>query len=256
MATLDRGDGISKLGIDLGFSVLEFPPYERTIRAEVYGQYVARSGFGIYGALPLASSFGAADETQDPEPPDLLPNNATALGNFEVGALFVATKSRQLSFVFRGGVALPTASSGRDASATLLSATYPRLTDVALASDAWYLRLGFSPLIYVDKVFFRADIGFDIGFDDDDGTGDENELFRLNVGAGVDLGPAALGIELVNLATLDDFGDDEDFLHTLAVTLRFMGKQLQPFLSVGAPIDDSRRENVKLFIAGGIQIVP
>lgn len=256
MATLDRGDGITKLGIDLGFTVLDFPAYESALRAEIYGQYVTRSGFGIYGAVPLARSFGAANEMEDPEPPDLLPNNATAVGNFEAGILFVATKSPRLSFVFRGGLALPTASSGRDASATLLSATYPRLTDVALASDAWYLRLGVSPLVYVDRVFFRADLGLDIGFDDDDGTGDENELLRLNVGVGVDLGAAAVGLELVNLATLDDFGDGEEFLHTLAITLRFMGKQLQPFLSVGAPIDDSRRDQVKLFIAGGIQIVP
>lgn len=256
MATLDRGDGITKIGIDLGFTVLEFPAYESALRAEVYGQYVTRSGFGIYGALPLARSFGGATEAEDPEPPDLLPNNASAVGNFEVGALYVVTRSPRLSFVFRGGLALPTASSGRDASATLFSATFPRLTDVALASDAWYLRLGFSPLIYVDKLFFRADIGLDIGFDDDDGTGDENELLRLNVGAGVDLGPVALGVELVNLATLDDFGDGEEFLHSLAVTLRFMGKELQPFLAVGAPIDDSRRETVKLFFAAGIQIVP
>lgn len=35
-----------------------------------------------------------------------------------------------------------------------------------------------------------------------------------------------------------------------------MGKELQPFLSVGAPSDDSRRESVKLFLAAGIQIVP
>lgn len=256
MATLDRGDGISKIGIDLGFTSLEFPVYDSALRVEVYGQYVTRSGFGIYGALPFARSFGAATEAEDPEPPDLLPNNASAVGNFEVGALYVVTKSPRLSFVFRGGLALPTASSGRDASATLLSATYPRLTDVALASDAWYLRLGFSPLIYVDKLFFRADLGLDIGFDDSDGTGDENELIRINVGGGIDLGPVALGVELVNLATLDDFGDGEEFIHTLAVTLRFMGKDLQPFLSVGAPIDDSRRERVNLFLAAGIQIVP
>lgn len=254
MATLDRGDGISKIGIDLGFTFLEFPPYESAFRAEVYGQYITRSGFGIYGMLPLASSFGAADETEDPEPPDLLPNDATALGNVEVGALFVSTVSPRLSFVFRGGLALPTATSGRDAAATLLYGNFPRLTDLALASDAWYLRLGVSPLIYADKLFFRADVGFDIGFDDDDG--DANELFRFNVGAGVDLGAVALGLELVNLATLDDFGGDEDFIHTLSLTVRFMGESLQPFLTVGAPVDDSLRNAVNLFIAGGISIVP
>ena len=250
MATLDRGDGISKLGIDVGLSFLEFPVYEAALRLELHGQYVTRSGFGIYGMVPLASSFGAADDAEDPDPPDLLPNNATAFGNLEVGALYVVTKSRRFSMVFRGGLALPTASSGRDASATLYSATCPRLTDVALASDAWYLRLSASPLIYFDKVFFRADIGLDIGFE---GNGfDNDEYLRLNAGVGVDFGIVAPSLELVNLINFDRDGDSST--HALAITFRFMGEALQPFLTVGAPIDSG--DNVDLFLAGGIQFVP
>ena len=254
MATLDRGDGISKIGVDVGYTFLDFPAYESALRLEVYGQYVTRSGFGLYGALPLSSSFGAASEAEDPEPPDLLPNNATALGNLEVGALYVSTQSSRFSLVFRGGLALPTATSGRDASATLFAASAPRVTDVALASDAWYVRLAVSPLLYVDKIFFRADLGFDIGFDDDDG--DQNELLRINLGVGIDLGKVAVGAELVNLGTLDDFGDDERFIHTLALTLRFMGEELQPFLAVGAPLEEGGAAAVDLFLAGGIQFVP
>ncbi len=256
MATLDRGDGISKIGIDLGLTFLEFPPYEEALRVEVYGQYVSRSGLGFYGALPFARSFGAASEMEDPEPPDLLPNNATGVGNLELGGLYVATMSPRFSWVFRGGLALPIGTSGRDSAATLFTATFPRLTDLALASDAWYLRLGVSPLLYFDKVFIRADVGFDLGFDDDDVAGDEIDLFRINVGAGVDLGVVALSLELVNLATLDDFGDDETFVHSLALTARFMGESLQPFLTIGAPLDESRRDVASLFIAGGISIVP
>ncbi len=249
MATLDRGDGITKLGVDLGFTFLNFPPYESALRLEIYGQVVTKSGLGFYGALPLASSFGAADDAEDPL--DLLPDNATAFGNLEVGGLYVTNVSPRFALVFRGGLALPTATSGRDAAATLAYATFPRMTDLALASDAWYVRLGISPLLYVDRLFFRADLGFDIGMDDN-----ANELLRLNVGVGYDFGPVAAGLELANLGTLDDFGDDEDFIHTLAFTLRFMGEQFQPFLSVGAPLDDSRRDAVEVFIAGGIQIVP
>lgn len=256
MATLDRGDGISKIGIDLGLTFLDVSPYDEALRIELYGQYVTRSGFGFYGALPLARSFGAPDAMEDPEPPDMVPNNATAVGNLELGGLYVATMSPRFSWVFHGGVALPIGTSGRDSAATLVSATFPRLTDLALASDAWYLRLGVSPLIYFDKLFFRADLGFDLGFDDDDVAGDEIDLFRINVGAGVDLGVVALSLELVNLATLDDFGGDETFVHTLALTARFMGESLQPFLTVGAPLDESRRDMVTLFIAGGISIVP
>jgi hypothetical protein len=256
MATLDRGDGISKLGIDLGLTFLDLSPYDEALRIELFGQYVTRSGLGFYGALPLARSFGAPDAMEDPEPPDLVPNNATAVGNLELGGLYVATMSPRFSWVFRGGVALPIGTSGRDSAATLVAATFPRLTDLALASDAWYLRLGVSPLIYFDKLFIRADLGFDLGFDDDDVAGDEIDLFRINVGAGVDLGVVALSLELVNLATLDDFGDDETFVHTLALTARFMGESLQPFLTVGAPLDESRRDVATLFVAGGISIVP
>lgn len=252
MATLDRGDGITKLGIDVAYSLLEFPAYESALRLEIYGQYITLSGLGLYGALPLASSFGAATEAEDPL--DLLPDNATALGNLEAGLLYVASPTPRMSWVFRGGLAFPSATSGRDASATLFSATYPRLTDIALASDAWYLRLSVSPLIHVDRLFFRADVGFDLGFDDDGNQ--QNDLFRINVGGGIDLGTVAVGLELVNIATLDDFGNDEDFLHTLAFTLRFMGKQLQPFLTIGTPLDDSRRDQVDLFFAAGIQILP
>lgn len=251
MATLDRGDGISKIGVDVGLSLLDFPPYGSALRLEVYGQYLTRSGYGVYGALPLASSFGAAPEADDPEPPDLLPNNATALGNLELGGLYVATRSPRLAFVFRGGLALPTASSGRDAGATLFHATFPRLTDLALATDAWYLRLGVSPLIYVDKLFLRVDVGLDLGLDGD--GFDPAHLLRLNVGGGIDLGAVAIGLELVNTIAFD--AGDEDLRHTLAVTLRFMGKQLQPYLAIGTPLDDSR-DVVDLFLAGGIQFVP
>ena len=251
MATLDRGDGISKVGVDVGLTFIDDAPYSLALRLEVYGQYVTKSGFGIYGSLPLSSSFGAPDDDEDPVPPDLIANDATALGNVEVGGLYVITKSPRLSFVFRGGLGLPTASEGRDEAATLFSAVFPRLTDLANAIDAWYLRLGFSPLIYADKLFFRADIGFDIGID---GNGfDPNSMLRFNLGAGVDLGPVALGLELVNTVIFLD--EDEDFLNTLALTVRFMGRKLQPYIAVGAPLDDTR-DSVSLFLAGGIQFVP
>ena len=251
-ATLDRGDGISKLGVDVAFSSLEFPVYESALRLEVHGQHVTRSGLGIYGALPLARSFGGAEGAEDPL--DLLPDDATALGNVDAGLLYVTRASRRLSLVLRGGLGIPTSSDGRDARATLLAATSPRLTDLPLAIDAWYLRLALSPLIHVDRLFLRADVGLDLGIDRDGATA--TDLVRLNVGGGVDLGAAALGLELVNLITLDDFGNGEEALHTLTFTLRFMGDELQPYLAVGAPLDDSRRSAVDLYVAAGVQFVP
>lgn len=243
MATLDRGDGITKFGVDAAFSSIDTPFYDAALRFELYGQYVLHSGLGFYGALPLAHSFGDADEP--------LPQPATALGNLDLGLLYTITRSPQFSIVFRGGVALPTASDDGDGATTNFFATWPRLTDIALAApDSWYVRLGVSPLFHVNKVFLRFDLGFDIGTDDNDAA---DEFLRLNMGAGVDLGVVALSLELVNLYSLDDFDDDDDWVHTLAFTVRFMGEQLQPFLSLGAPIDDSR-DAIPFFFAGGIQV--
>jgi hypothetical protein len=242
MATLDRGDGISKLALDFGFSSLDTGFYDSALRIELNGQYVLHSGIGFYGAIPLARSFGDAPE---PNPqPDF------GIGNLELGGLLVLASSPKTSWVFRLGLALPTASDDRDGSATNFFATWPRLTDLALTvPNAYYLRFGVSPLVHVNNVFLRLDLGFDIGSDDNDAA---DELLRLNLGGGIDLGVVALSLELVNLYSFDGFGPDDDFTHTLAFTARFMGEQLQPFVSLGAPLDDNR-DAINFFIAVGIQ---
>lgn len=247
MATLDRGDGISKLGLDVGFTSLRDPPYDAALRLELYGQYLTRSGFGLYGAFPVARSFGGEGEPQPPEAYD-----RTSLGDLDVGMLYVVD-SGILSWVFRAGLALPTSTDGRDPFLTRYYGSAPRLTDLALAAGDWHVRLAISPLIHVNRLFVRADLGFDI----DAGGGDYHYL-RLNLGAGIDLGALALSLELVNTGTFGDLesGDerDEDFFHAVAFTLRFMGEHLQPFLSVGTPLDAYRRDRVALFLAGGLQV--
>ncbi len=245
LATLDRGDGISRVGLDTGLTLLDVPGYDAALRLEPFGQYVTRSGFGFYGALPIALSFGDGDA------------DTAALGNVDVGALYVID-APTVSWVFRGGVALPTADDDLPGFLANFYATWPRLTDLALTiPDAVYVRLAFSPLIHVDNFYLRADIGFDLAARDGD-VAEADSMVRLNIGGGFDLGPIALGLELANLATFDDFDDgdpddDENFLHVAAFTLRFMGEALQPFVAVGAPVDDFVRDNVNLFIAAGIQ---
>lgn len=243
LATLDRGDGITKLGIDLAYTALD-ATYSGALRVEIAGQYVLQSGLGFYGALPIAHSFGA----EDPEP---APQEATAIGNLELGLLFVITSSPRFSWVFRGGLAVPTASDSLDGATTNALATFPRFTDLALTvPDAYYVRLGVSPLYHDHKLFARADLGLDIGSDD---AGAADELLRVNAGIGYDFGIVAPSIELVNTWTFGD-GPDDDF-HLLALTFRFMGEQLQPFLSVGTPLDDTR-DIVPFWLAGGIQFAP
>ena len=63
----------------------------------------------------------------------------------------------------------------------------------------------------------------------------------------------ALSLELANSVSF--FDDNEDFLDVLSLTARFMGERLQPYIAVGAPLDDTR-DDISLFIAGGIQFVP
>ncbi|MBA3820061.1 MAG: hypothetical protein H0X17_14295 [Deltaproteobacteria bacterium] len=245
MATLDRGDGISKFGIDLGLTALDSPFYSAALRLDIYGQYVTDSGFGFYGSVPISRSFGGADDPTAPQ-------NATAFGNLELGLLFVVTNSPTVSWVFRGGIALPTADDDGDGALTNFFATWPRLTDLALTEPrSLNGRFSFSPLIHLNRTFLRFDLGLDIGSNDDTLA---DELLRINVGAGYDFGVVALSLELANIAALDDFGEDEAFLHTLAFTVRFMGEQLQPFLSFGVPLDDSIRDQVSFFVAGGLVI--
>ncbi len=243
MATLDRGDGISKFGLDLGLTMFDDAAvYDGALRFEPYGQYVLDSGLGFYGNIPFAASFG-----DDDDPPG--DQDAMALGSLELGLLFVID-APTVSWVFRGGVALPTADNDPDGTLTNFAATWPRLTDVALAMpETTYARLSLSPLVHVSNFFLRADLGLDVGFDEG-----ADEILRLNVGAGYDLGVVALALELVNIATLEDFGDDDDFQHTLALTARFMTERLEPFLAVGTPLDEGARRGVDFFIAGGIQV--
>jgi hypothetical protein len=245
--TLDRGDGISRIGLDLGFTLVDDPAYDAALRLELFGQHVTRSGFGIYGALPIARSFGGGDAPA--------PEDATALGNLELGGLFVAEPSPDISWVFRVGVALPTADDDADGALTNSFATYPRLTDLALVvPDAAYVRLAVSPLIHMRTVFLRVDVGVDLGIDTGDAETAEH-LARFNVGAGIDFDTFALGIELVNSVAFDEFSSGDQFVHALMLGARFMGESLQPFLGVGLPLDDSARERVTLFFSGGIQYV-
>jgi len=246
-STMDRGDGLTRLGIDFGLSFLESPPYDMTLRVEPYGQYVSRSGLGFYGVLPITKSFG------DGVAPMIEPT--LTIGNLELGGLYVLSGDR-VSWVFRGGLALPTAGDDQDAIATNFLSSVARFTDVALAEpDALYIRLAASPLFHADSLFLRLDIGFDLGIDSGD-VYETPHYFRFNAGGGVDLGVVALGLELTNLVRFDDVEDDEQAFHTLAFTIRFMGERLQPVLAIGAPLDDALRDQVDLFVTLGIQFVP
>jgi hypothetical protein len=247
MATLDRGDGISRIGLDFaaGFVDDQFGGIDAALRFEPFAQYVSRGGFGLYGALPIARLVTDGDDE-------------TALGNLELGALYVI-ESRALSYVFRAGIALPTADDDLEGVTANFFASWTRLTDLALAvPDATYARFAFSPLYHADRLFIRIDLGFDVAVqDDDDLPGQEpGNLFRLNLGGGIDLGTVALMAELVNIASTESFDDedDDDFVHTLAFSARFMGESLQPYFTLGLPVDSFGREVLDFFLGAGLQV--
>ncbi|HLU67373.1 MAG TPA: hypothetical protein VKZ63_13905 [Kofleriaceae bacterium] len=239
-ATLDRADGISRIGLDAAWVSVDSPAMDAALRLELFGQYVAPSGLGFYGALPLARSVSdGGDET--------------ALGAIDVGMLYIIHRPT-VSFAFRGGLGLPTAGDEPGELAVNLIATQARLGDFALVvPDALYGRLAFSPLIHTRGMFVRFDAGVDAPISEGDEV-DAQSLLRLNLAVGADLGPVALSGELVNLIATEEIGG-EDFLHTVALSARFMGEVLQPFIAVGLPLDDSTREVVDLFISAGLQVV-
>jgi len=256
MVTLDRGDGISRVGLDFAVGFAEddvlivqdgaAAVLDAALRFEVFGQYVSRGGFGVYGALPISHLLSDGDDE-------------AAIGNVDVGGLFVQQR-RTHSFVFRAGLALPTAADDLDGFLTNVIAGATRLTDLALvAPDTTYLRLSFSPLYHANQVFLRLDLGADVVVnDDDDSVIDPPTIFRANLGGGFDLGAVALMAELVNLASSESFDDDgeddEDFLHTFALSARFMGGDLQPYLSFGVPLDDAIDGIIDFFVGAGLQL--
>ena len=249
MATLDRGDGISRVGLDFGAAFVDDSASnaDAAMRFDFFAQLVSRRGAGIYASLPLARSVTDGDDE-------------TATGNFDVGGLYVV-ESPTLSLVFRAGVALPTADEDASGFTTNFLASWTRLTDIAQAiPNMTYLRLGFSPLFHANRLFLRADVGVDVGIDEgDDATGLEpNTLFRFNVAGGIDFGRVALMAEVVNLATTEDFDEidsaEEDFIHTFAVTARFMGRQVQPYLTFGTPVDNFGRDQIDFFLGAGLQV--
>jgi hypothetical protein len=251
-ATMDRQDGESKIGASLGWTFFDDEVFGggeiSTLRIDAYGHYVSESGLGGYGLIPLSFLFVDDVPGFDDE---------SAVGNVEGGVLYVIPSGPH-DFVLHGGVTLPTADDDAGFLANVFG-TFPRLTDLALAyPETFWLRLGASPILRAGQFVIRLDGGLDFAVSSD---GEEPDpLLRLNVGAGVDTGSFAILGELVTVAGLGDEdveadpdGDDEDFLHTAAISARFRAGSIEPGLALGFPLDESIRDLVEFFVVGGIQ---
>lgn len=250
-STLDRGDGISHVGLDLAWVKLDPPPLDSVLHIEMFGQFVSQSGLGLYAAFPLAKSFGDGPEEMELD-------GEASIGDLDVGGLYVIS-GPELSWVFRLGLVVPTASEDGGDYVTNFYGQQFRLTDIAMVDpNDFYARLAVSPLFHAHSVFLRIDLGVDVPFaEDDDDAYRGDPIGRLNLGGGLDLGQLAL---MAELATVVEFDDDEvdpdndrDVFTTAAFTARFMGGQLQPYLTLGIPVQEYIRDTVKLFVAFGIQ---
>jgi hypothetical protein len=236
-ALTDRVDDTSHVVVSFGDTLFtqDGADIDIALRADLHAQYTHVSGFGGYASMPLSYLSGGDD-------------SATALGDLELGGAFVL-KTKTLPVVLRAGVLLPTADDDFEGLITNFLTIGHRLTDLAgTAPNTTWLRASASPIYRSGRVILRTDVGVDVPIAEGDGV-DADPLLRLNVGAGYDVGPIALGAEFITMATLGDVGDGgERFLHTVGVTGRYTGSAFMPGLSFAVPLDDSRSDQYTIVL--------
>ena len=238
LATLDRPTDHTAAFASLGLSFID--EIDLAARIDVGGQYVTPQGFGGYVTLPMSHARGNDD-------------SETELGNLELGGLYVLPAGTGLDVLLRGGLTLPTAPDDLDALINVIT-LFPRTTDLtSVAGTVTYLRLGASPLLRRDKLFFRADVGLDVPIAEDDGV-DADTLYHLNVAGGLETGPVAVAGELVMVGSLDD--SDDEVLTTLALSVSGSVEGLRPFGAVVLPVDNELADDLDLSLAviAGLEI--
>jgi hypothetical protein len=250
----DRTGPVSGFGLDLAFpkwdssglGELDFA----SVRLDVHGHWLGPAGAGVYGILPLAWGRVELDRLEFSE-------TDVSLGNIELGGLYAARASPELSLVARGGITLPLAKTPSfgvadldDFAATLAALNRP--TDlVHMAPESSFLRLSASPIYRSGMLVARGDVGVEVplysGADDDLLT-----YGRLNLAIGADTGQVAIVGEMVNLMELEDDNEDGDrLIHFLGATVRFTGGAIQPWVSLLVPLDDEINDQYDFMLALG-----
>lgn len=255
-ALLDRADGVSRAGIDLGWSSIDDSGSVdfTAMRLDVHGQWV-HPGLGIGGYAILPVSYAKID----PEPGAT--NAEWVLGNAELGGVMRRALSPELEGVTHLGVTLPTAPEGT-LSATEVTgfangyAIWARPNDLPLSfAEAVYLRGGLSPVYRSGQLFLRGDFAVDVPLH----SGADQDLLtygRLNGAIGALIGGGAAMLEVVNLIAFEKPSDDEaDRLLTfIGVSGLFTvaGRwQIQPALLI--PLDDEIGDAVDMAFILGVQ---
>jgi hypothetical protein len=238
MATLDVGF----VNYD-GFSNLAY-----AARVDFYGQLLGRAGAhraGFYLALPYArieTSFG--DDAM------------SSLGNLELGGLLVIRRSANTDVVLRGGfvLALEHRYDGEGENWDIMvpmMTGYGRVTDYMTTYPGLsWLRASGSVLHRQAPYFVRADLGVDVP--EEDMLSSSGPFTRLNVAAGVELGPVAVLGELANLAAINE-AFPENVVSTFALTARRRSSTFSPCVGLVFPIDDELQNFVDLVFVVGIR---
>jgi hypothetical protein len=239
LATTDRTTDHSSFHGSLALSFFEDDGPDLAARVDLGGQYLTLQGIGGYATIPV-SYLSGNDESE------------TAIGNIELGGLYVAKGGPNTSFVVRGGLMLPTAPDDLEGLLTNVANLVPRFTDfMGVAPEVTALRLSVSPLHRSGIFFARADAGIDIAIDEADGS-DTDPFIRLNLAAGVETSGVVFAGELVTIGTTGEVDENEDrFFHTLAVSGGLSQGKVRPFGALIVPLDDFL--DVSVAIMAGVE---
>ena len=237
--TLDRMDATTRIGIQVGWDKIDRTSVSDgfVMRYEPYAQYVfpGHAG-GVYAQLPISHVF------------DFTGSDTTGMGNIDFGGFFMPTHNAEL--ILRAGLVIPTASTG-DAQFGNAFAAFERMTDIFLAAANYTtLRLSASTVQRRDKLFFRADAGFDVAFDKP-ATATTSAFFRGNLAAGIRATGVDITMELVNIAALNGnvSGIEDRFNHTLGFSLRSQGED-QFHIGTVFPLDSGIRGEIWIISVG------
>lgn len=237
--TLDRVDGVSRAGVELSYISVDSDDTLTPVRLGLWGQYVAPSGVGGFGALDL-SYLGTDGDSE------------TAIGNLEVGALYAANLA-SIQGVGRASILLPTAGDELGEFVTNFVGIGSRITDLTHAyPNSTWLRLSASPIVRRPNFLLRADLGIDIALHVEDDE-DIDPIAHGNLAAAYVQGPHQLGAEFVTLFSTGS--DDNERLHSLGVSYRGTFGELSPFGGVSFPFasgDGSDDDLGDFAITGGV----
>lgn len=238
--TLDRVDGVSRGGVDLSYVHIDAEDSVTPLRLGLWGQFVAPSGVGGFGALDF-SYLGTDGDSE------------TAIGNLEVGALYAASFA-SFQGVGRASILLPTAGDELADFFTNFVGISSRITDLTRAyPNSTWLRLSASPIVRRPNFLFRADLGIDIAVHVED-EGDIDPIAHGNLAAAYVQGPHQLGAEFVTLVSTGS--EDSERLHSLGISYRGTFGEVSPYGGISFPFtsgDGSEDDDFGDFaVTGGV----